>query len=443
MAERPNIIYIFTDQQYAGAMSCAGNVDLQTPAMDSIAEAGVRFERAYCTYPLCTPSRASMFTGMMPHQAVIRDNEEAIAEPFRLRELGHVLSNAGYECVYGGKWHVPEWSLSEGHGFREISRFSDWELADRSIEFIRRAHDKPFFMVVSYDNPHNICEWSRQQPLPWGPIEDVPTDQCPNLPPNYAIPAYEPEAIHAERVPRPRSVFRGGSLSDDDWRHYRHAYYRLVEKVDAQIGRILGALRDAGLCEDTLIIFSSDHGDGLGAHRWNQKSVLYEDSVRVPFILSWKGRTASEMTDAEHLVSNGLDLYPTICDYADVEPPENVLGRSLRPLAEGRPGTQWRDHLVVETFFGPNIGGLGTFGRMVRTVQYKYIMYSWGKYREQLFDLQADPGEMVNLAVEARFRDVLAEHRQLLADWMEKTDDLFSEHYAHPGVMPPVPGQEF
>ena len=120
MADRPNILYVLTDEQYAGAMSCAGNPEVRTPAMDRLAQSGVRFSSVYCAYPLCTPSRASMFTGMMPHQVGIDGNEQSIAAAYRPQELGHLLSSAGYECVYGGKWHIPEISLPEGHGFRRI-----------------------------------------------------------------------------------------------------------------------------------------------------------------------------------------------------------------------------------------------------------------------------------------------------------------------------------
>ena len=441
MADRPNILYIFTDQQYAGAMSCAGNPDLRTPAMDRLAGEGVRFDRAYCSYPLCTPSRAGMFTGMMPHQAGVTDNDMRISPALRPRELGPVLSAAGYECLYGGKWHVPEIAMPEGHGFRTLCGFSDWALADACIEAIRQPRTTPFFLVASYDNPHNICEWSRQMPLPWGPIPEASTPQCPNLPANFAAGPYEPEALHAERGNRPK-VLRAGSFTEDDWRHYRHAYFRLIEKVDAEIGRILDALRDAGLDENTLVIFSSDHGDGHGAHQWNQKWTLYEESTRIPFILSLKGRTRAGLSDTEHLVSNTLDLFPTICDYAGATPPEGLLGRSLRPLLEGQE-TPWRDHLVAETQFGTSGGGLGTHGRMVRTRRTKYIVYSWGKHREQLFDMDADPGECVNLAVEARCRETLVEHRALLAAWIEATDDRFETHYAHPEALPRLPGQQY
>ena len=198
-----------------------------------------------------------------------------------------------------------------------------------------------------------------------------------------------------------------------------------------------------GLQAQTLVIFSSDHGDGLGAHRWNQKSVLYEESVRVPLIMSWQDHTDAGLVDTEHLVSNGLDIYQTVCDYAEVEPPEGLLGRSLRPLVQGHDGVEWRDHLVAETRFGPEIGGLGTVGRMVRTTRYKYVVYNWGKNREQLFDLDTDPGEMVNLAVAAQYRGVLNEHRELLAMWTERTDDRHTAHEAHPNALPPVPGEGY
>ena len=117
-------------------MSCAGNTEVDTPSMDRLARAGVRFDSVYCTYPLCTPSRASMFTGKMPHEIGIDGNQQTISPMYRPDELGNILSSAGYECVYGGKWHVPEISITGGHGFKKISDFSDWELADKCIKFI-------------------------------------------------------------------------------------------------------------------------------------------------------------------------------------------------------------------------------------------------------------------------------------------------------------------
>ncbi len=437
---RPNILYIFTDQQSADATSCAGNPELETPALDRLAASGVRFERAYCTYPLCTPARASMFTGRMPHEVGITDNGMPIEEAFREQELGHLLSAAGYECAYGGKWHIPEIAVPDGHGFERICGFDDVELPRRCAQFLARRRDRPFFLVASFDNPHNICEWRREQPVPWGPIGDPPrVEDCPPLPPNYAVPPFEPQVIR-EAVRRDPQVYAQADYSDEQWRRYRWAYNRLVEKVDRGIGQMLDALRESGLQETTLVIFSSDHGDHQGAHHLSQKSIFYEEAARVPFIVSLNGMTEPGLVDRDHLVSNGLDLFSTVCDFAGVEPPEGLAGRSLRPILAGEDTPEWRDHLVCETRF-PEIG---CDGRMVVTDRYKYIAYSWGSYREQLFDLQTDAGEMVNLALSSRHRDVLHRHRQLLREWCAATDDNFGgRHYSHPDVPFTLPGDEY
>ena len=181
-------------------------------------------------------------------------------------------------------------------------------------------------MVASFINPHDICQWARSQPLPWGPIDDdVATKDCPSLPANFAVPPFEPELLRIVQGLNP-SIYPVRNWPDEHWRHYRHAYYRLVEKVDAQIGTILDALRETRLEENTVVIFSSDHGDGHGAHKWNQKTALYEECVRIPFIVSFKGVTDPGRVGATHLVSSGLDLFPTLCDYAGIEPPRSLPG---------------------------------------------------------------------------------------------------------------------
>ena len=432
---RPNVLLITTDQQAALAVGAAGNPDLSTPAMDALGERGVRFERAYCTFPLCTPSRASLYTGRMPHEVGADYNNKPIAPECRARELGNLMAAAGYDCAYGGKWHVPEIEIGDGHGFLKICGFDDWSLADRCIEFLRAPRSRPFFVVASFDNPHNICEHSRQQRLPWGPVPQVPVGECPNLPANFEVPAYEPYLIKQERARKP-----GSELTEDEWRIYRHTYYRLIEKVDAGVARIMAALEAAGHGHDTLVIFTSDHGDGMGAHRWNQKWVLYDESTRIPLIIRPPAGCPA-LVDDEHLVSNGLDLLPTICDYAGVQQPLDLRGRSLRPLIAGEDGVEWRDHLVAETSFGPDAGAAQQ-GRMVRTSRYKYCMYGSGKNREQLFDMERDPGEMVNLAVEARYAGELAHHRALLNAWIEETDDRACMNGADWGHQALVPGYE-
>lgn len=192
--------------------------------------------------------------------------------------------------------------------------------------------------------------------------------------------------------------------------------------VDAQIGRVLEALRDAGLEEETVIVFTSDHGDLDAAHRLEHKSILYEEAVRVPLIVSHKGVTPPGTVDTTHLVSFGLDLIPTLCDYAGIDPPQGLPGRSVRALAEGRQDESWRDQLVVES----------RAGRMLRTDRFKYNVYESGKHREQLIDLKDDPGEMVNLAENPDYKDVLRQHRKRLRGWVEETDDAIAREYIVP-----------
>ena len=421
---RPNILLIMTDQQFAGAMSCAGNDDLHTPAMDSLAATGVRFEQAYCTYPLCIPARESILTGRMPYELGYRKWGDPIDPRYRDQEIGYLFREAGYDCVYGGKLHAPT-NDATTHGFRQLVGQDDNQLAEACRTYLREERAEPFLMVASFDNPHNICEWARHQNLPWGNIPDARTVDCPSLPANFAVPPYEPELIRIiqQRFPM---AYLPASNTPDQWRQYRNAYYRLIEKADREIAKILETLRGLGLDERTLVVFTSDHGDGHGAHQWNQKSILYEESVCIPLIVSWKGQMTPAV-DERHLVSNGLDLLPTLCDYAGIDPPPDLPGGSLRPLIEGRSDTAWRDALIVETW--PFQGDpYRTLGRMVRTDGWKYAVYSWGRYREQLLDLTADPGEMVNLAVDARYRAVLQRHRDLLQAYCQETGDEFGRH---------------
>jgi arylsulfatase A-like enzyme len=277
--------------------------------------------------------------------------------------------------------------------------------------------------VASFDNPHNICEWARGQDLPWGNVPDAPIAACPGLPPNHAIPPYEPQAIRAIQSGAP-PIYPMMNSGAGEWRRYRNAYYRLIEKVDAEIATLLAALDESGRRENTLIVFTSDHGDGHGAHRWNQKSILYEECVRVPLIVSYAGIGQHGPRDDRHLVSNGLDLLPTLCDYAGIGVPADLPGASLRPLLEGAPDPAWREELVVEAW--PFQGDPGrTLGRMLSTPRYKYVVYGWGRCREQLFDLDSDPGEMVNLAVSTRYRSILRDHRERLRDYCRQAQDEF------------------
>ncbi len=428
--QRPNILYIMTDQQCAEALSAAGCRDVRTPAIDSIARRGVRFTEAYTSNPLCVPARTSMLTGLMPHQNGVTYNTlqvPVIASTF----MGKLLSDAGYDCGYFGKWHVPvPVTETERHGFSTIAHTApngvDSLIPDASIEFLKRSRTKPFLLVSSFVNPHDICEWARGTKGKDGPYVEAPSPaECPQLPANFAIPDHEPDVIRQVQA-QDTANYPTRGWSDDRWRQYRFAYYRLIERVDAQIALILNTLRETGQDRNTVIIFASDHGDGNAAHRWNQKQVLYEEPVRVPFIVAAPGSPAAGRVNSRHLVASCLDLIPTMCDYAGIAVLSALQGRSLRALAGGRMPKTWREELVAETEFCTFNKSSGIHGRLLRSGSLKYIAYSEGRLREQLFDLRRDRGEMNNLVVSAAYQGQLEACRRKLEAWCENTGDRFT-----------------
>ena len=439
---RPNVLFIMTDQQHWRMMSCAGNPYLKTPAMDGLAAAGTRFDLAYAAFPLCIPARVAMVTGRMPSRSGITDNIGQVPEAFlggvkRDETLGAVFQRAGYETAYGGKVHLPRGlGPIDQIGFQYISKDERDGLADACVEFLGRKHDKPFLLVASFINPHDICymaidafakasgspqafpQSNRERTclaealhLPEGVSrEEFFRKLCPPVPDNYAIPAGEPACAVAERAFR---AYVRQNWTDEDWRLHRWAYCRLTERVDAEIARVLAALRQGGLEENTVVVFTSDHGDMDASHRLEHKSVLYEEAAHVPFIISAKGATRGGAVDRTHLVSAHLDLIPTLCDYAGIAPPAGLPGRSIRPLIEGRAPPAWRDAVAAEV---PR-------GRMIRTARFKYNRFSTGE--EQLFDMEKDPGEMTDLARRPDQQAVLDDHRRRLAAWCTETGDTF------------------
>jgi arylsulfatase A-like enzyme len=452
-AGRPNLLVIVTDQQQAGMMSCAGNKYVSTPAMDDLAAAGVRFERAYATNPVCVPARMSMVTGRMPSFFGMRSNDEVRnqAPEITIRQaMGWTLRNAGYETAYGGKTHWMRGMSPKSIGFDDLTRNEREGLAEACVEFLGAKHEKPFLLVASFINPHDICymaidDYTRAEGKPaMYPQSRVERERlaaalelpkgvsreeffrrlCPPLPDNFEIPPLEPECITTQYTgARSFRQHARTTWTDEQWRLHRWAYCRLTERVDAHIAKVLEALRRAGLEESTVVVFTSDHGDLNAAHRLEHKSILYEEAARVPFIVSRKGVTPPGSVDDEHFVSVGLDLIPTLCDFAGIEPPPDLRGRSVRPLAEGRQVDSWRDEVVVES----------QAGRMLRTDRFKYVVYESGAHREQLMDLRADPGEMVNLAETPKYREVLNEHRQRLRRWVDTTGDEIAQPYVPQG----------
>lgn len=417
--QRPNIIYIMTDQHSQKAMSCAGNAEVKTPHIDRLAQRGIRMDNAYCALPLSGPSRAAMFTGYTPSEIGMEENGSPMPDSIRNRTLGTLMAEAGYDCAYAGKWHLNTNDLpdSVAFGFRNLHGHNDHGLAEDAVNWLRnRTGDKPFFLVASFDNPHNICEYARHQNTPYATLTEPAIDDCPRLPKNFAIQPYDAGAIQFEKRQNQR-LYPSWDYSPDDWRRYLNAYYRLIETVEKEIGKIIDEIDRQQLWRNTIVIFTADHGDGMGAHQWNQKTVLYEETTNIPFIVCLpKGRNAGKQLP--QLVNNGVDLMPSLCEWAGITIPKWCQGVSLKRLLEqGDPSAQHQPYIVTETKFAETAG---TLGWMVRTKDYKYVLYDNGRNREQLFDIQHDRGEMQNLAIEGKYKDVVRYHRQLLLEWMER-----------------------
>ena len=283
-------------------------------------------------------------------------------------------------------------------------------------------------------NPHDICQWARIHSGVDDEIEngDVPPTPdpaaCPELPHNHQPPNFEPEVVRKRlTIDARRRDFTHPTANwkDGDWRQYRWAYCRLIELVDRHVGELLDALEDTGQMDNTVVIYTSDHGDGFGAHKWNQKMVLYEESARVPFIVSWRGKTRAGAVDTLRLINMNLDLIPSVCDFAGAPAPSDLLGKSIKPLVMAgstlHVSAQHHPFVVSETRLYE-----GAQGRLLTTGRYKYIVYESGDHPEQLFDLEKDPGEMNTLVYDPAHRHELERHRSLLKDWMARIGDGFT-----------------
>jgi arylsulfatase A-like enzyme len=437
---KPNIIYFFTDQQNSNMMSCAGNVWLKTPAMDYIAQNGIRFTRAYATNPVCSPSRVSMMTGRFPGYFndnsgnTVKENGGSmhipdVSEEVRSTTIAAFLKKAGYNLVFGGKEHLPESLTPKALDFTDISDDERDDLATEAANYLISEPEEPYFMVISLINPHDICYMAIRDfaetehekillqkgktelatldealKMPTGISEKEFYDTyCPPLPPNFEPQEDEPKAITLRINKRNFQNNAREYYTENDWRRHRWAYCRLTEVVDRQIQVVLDALKESGQEENTLVLFSSDHGEMDGAHRLEHKSLLYEESANIPFMAMWKGHIPASRVDSVHLLSNGLDLLPTLCEYAGIEGKSDPRGRSLRPLFEGRT-VDWRNNLGVESEFGKMV---------VDDDGFKYMRYDVAGIEENLINLNQDPFEMTHVTDDPEYADKLDELKRI------------------------------
>ena len=402
--KRPNILFIHVDQMHHLAVSAYGNRHVKTPSIDRIVGDGCSLMNAYTAMPQCCPARASWYTGRMSSETGVPTNGSPILP--KLPDLGQWLGrHGGYDCVYAGKWHVT--GRDHRKSFRVIynsgkGEFSDGPIARACMGFLEnRKSDKPFFLNAGFMNPHDCC-YTAGANGGQGKFRFAKkiADKLPPLPENFK--------------PDPRYAPRTRGWKELDWRYYIYSYYRLVEMVDAEIGRLYDALMNSRFADNTVVIFTADHGDGLAFHGKVSKGYMEEEAWRVPAVIVHPGKIKKGLRDSEHL-SIGADIAATICDYAEVPPlPKMTVAKSLRPVVEGKKTPDgWRDYIVGESFLGS--GQIG-----VRDKQYKSIHYGDGSIK--LFDLLADPLEMKDLASDAAGKIVIKRHKAHLRQYVGKLE---------------------
>lgn len=431
--EKPNFLVILTSQQNLNAISAYGCRYLQTPYMDALAKHGIRFQKAYSASPSTTSSRFSLITGLLPNQSRLNAVQSGNMKSFH--NLGDMLAKEGYQSHWAGSWYLPEKfphiDTLRLKGFRMLDfmevdkanlsgRYTDEYLAESVSRFLKSRIRQPFFLVVSFQNPQDInLLASKPDAFP------VPANlnSAPPLPANHNMAQHEPDFLKDMRLNQQAGsvVASTNDFTEEEWRNYLYHYYRLNENLDQQIGKIISTLETESLDENTLIILTSDHGEGAGSHAWAGAGAFYEESVKTPFIVTQFGKVPNNMANNENLVS-GTDLLPTVLDYAGIDIPENLNGQSLRPLIENQ-DTLWRNYLVsqLDLFYGEN----NKKARMITDGSFKLIVYSYGKPGMQLFNLQNDPGETKNLAYINRWQGKKNELLSKLQNWIKENGDEF------------------
>ncbi len=430
---KPNFLIILTDRQTLNTLSAYGNPYLHTPYLDDLAEFGTRFTRAYCAAPASSPSRSTLLTGYMPHTTGV--NYNGVSPDPVIQTMGDYFRDAGYNTVWAGKWHLPEeyphtvqeeiggFTLvdfldeDELHGLGSVT---DEPLADAAARHISRRISQPFLMAVSLQNPQDIS-YLPQKPSAFPPPPNLKSS--PPLPPNHRIGETEPEFITDSRTRTSygNEVAPARDYNTDEWRNYLYHYHRMIENVDREIGKLLDALEERGFDQNTWVIFTSVSGDGAAAHAWAGNLSLYQEVVNVPFIVTHFGEQLIMPVNTSHLISSA-DMLPTLMDLAGIPAPRSMQGISFRPVLEN-PDTIVRKFLITELAIDPSDST--KTGRMITDGRYKYMVYSYGAGKEQLFDLQNDPGETRNLVTNSAYAGIRSNMRKNLNARILKTDDYF------------------
>jgi len=447
-AKRPNILMIISDEHNAGVTGCYGNSVVRTPNLDGLARRGVTFESCYCNSPLCVPSRLSFTAGKYISRVGAWSNNCWLPSA-DYPSLAHILNAAGYESFLCGKMHYDRTrrygfteiggnmnnSLKKGKGGRRPAddltpkngisgRFDDFYTAedssvlrhDRAVTegaaaFIqnRRASDKPFFLVAGYLAPHFPLIVPEQYWQPYAdnvPMPEIPAGHLESQPLNYK---------HL------RIGFNVEDAPDQTVRKGRELYYGLTQWLDNEIGKVLKALENSEVNRDTVVIYTTDHGENMGEHGLWWKNCMYQHAARVPLILSWPARWRGEQRRSK--TCSLLDVNRTIAELAGAAAPGDWNGDSMVGWLD-RPEHPWKDRAVSEYYAHNIASGFA----MLRSGTYKYVYHTSADAQHpaerELYDLTNDPGEFNNLAGLPEYSGRIADmHTALVGELGEEPDE--------------------
>jgi N-acetylglucosamine-6-sulfatase len=434
---RPNIVLIITDDQRWDYLGLAGHPVLRTPHIDRIGKEGAWMRNFFAATPLCSPSRASFLTGLYPHSHGVINNDKLGLDVIshRLLTWPRQLREAGYETAFIGKWHMglddsrrpgfDYWVSFKGQGAyidgvvnedgkrRQLTGYMTDYLNDQAVEFIGRARHQPFALILSHKAVHYPFLPARRHDSQY---EDY-AFQPPKVPQNElsgkplltrSLPTfrwYELDGI----APEPGESRRGRSREPAS---IVRDQLRSLASVDEGVGKLLDALEELGQLDSTVIVYTSDNGFLMGEHdRFNDKRWAYDPSIRVPLLVRYPP-LISPGSIRQQLVLN-IDLAPTLMELAGVTPLETMHGESMVPLF-GNAGAPWRKEFLAE-YFLEKVSPRVPSWQCVRSERWKYIRYSdESDAFDELYDLQADPEELANLATDPDSRETLQEMRREL-----------------------------
>ncbi len=448
---RPNILWICTDQQRWDTIRSLGNEHIRTPHLDRLVASGVAFENAYCQSPICTPSRAGFLTGMYPsavHGCMNGNDLWDGAAPL----VTKTLADAGYDCGLAGKFHLSgaqgrieprvedgyrifHWSHHPHDDWPEGHAYIDWleskgkdydsiykrlgyiptELhqttwcADRAIDFMNESRSKPWLFSLNCFDPHSPFD----PPQEW--LDHYPEADMPG-------PLFRESDLAAQERLKDVAFQRPPRRPEEmNAKSYQAKYYAMIELIDHNVGRMLDALEESGQLRNTVVIFTSDHGETLGDHGLLLKGCrFYESLVHVPLVISWPGRFE------EGLRSKALveltDLAPTLLELAGLGVPGSMHGRPLTAILKGESSpARHREFVRSECYRA--LAGVQSFGTMLRSERYKQVVYH-GHGLGELFDLEADPGEFDNLWDDQRMAEVRHDHMVMNFDALAMAADV-------------------